>query len=160
MNKSRNRVYSNGEITIYWRAGECVHATLCYSELRSVFDPMRRPWVNAQGASTEKIKDIIERCPSEALTFRWNDDQRNLTETSKKLFKGNAETLFPKPEREPLTRITIRRNGPMVISGEFRMMDANGKELKQMRMVSLCRCGASGSMPYCDGTHFKLGFKG
>ncbi|CDN33042.1 hypothetical protein BN938_2977 [Mucinivorans hirudinis] len=92
--KSRNRIYTNNEIVVFWRGGDCMHSTLCFSELREVFDPIKRPWVNLQGAPTKKILDIIERCPSTALTFRWVDEARNESETSHKLFKGNIETFL------------------------------------------------------------------
>lgn len=160
MNKSRNRVYTNGEIMILWRASECVHATLCYRELRSVFDPMNRPWVNPQGATTEQIKDIIERCPSKALTFRWNDPDRNLNETSPKLFMGDIDTEFPPAVVRAKASVNIRTNGPMVISGDFEVVGEDGKPIRRMQMMSLCRCGQSGNMPFCDGVHFKVGFKG
>lgn len=157
--KNRNRIYTNGEITIFWRAGECIHNTVCYTELRSVFDPMKRPWVNPNGASSKKIKEIIEKCPTMALTFKWNDESRNLKETSDKLFKGDAESLFAKPPVSQ-TCFAVRRNGPIVVSGNFTVMGEDGKPMRQMQMMSLCRCGASSNPPFCDGTHFKVGFQG
>lgn len=162
--KNRNRIYSNGEITIVWRAGECTHSTHCYTHLRSVFDPIKRPWVNANGAPTAEILNIIEDCPSLALTFFWNDESRNVTESSAKLFRGDVEQILgnkpvAKVEPEPITTVTIRPNGPIVISGEFNTIGANGKPMPKMQMLSLCRCGQSNNMPHCDGTHFKVGFK-
>lgn len=158
MSKSRNRIYTNGEITIYWRGSECVHATTCYVELREVFDPMKRPWVNPKGASSERIKDIIEKCPSQALMFKWNEQSRNQTETSPKLFKGKDEDYFDKPT-PPKTTLTIRLNGPIVTSGNFKVIDERGKDVRKMQTMSICRCGASSSQPFCDGTHFKIGFR-
>lgn len=163
MNTTRNRSYTNGEITIYWQGTECIHATICYRELREVFDPSKRPWITPTGASTARIKDIIERCPTQALTFRWNDQHRNETETSHKLFQGEVCSVFPDHTHQPKATITLRPNGPMVITGDFSLLQLqNNKEteLRKMEMVSLCRCGHSLNMPFCDGTHFKLGFKG
>jgi uncharacterized Fe-S cluster protein YjdI len=64
--------YSNGEITIVWRPKLCIHATDCYVDLPEVFAPEKRPWVNPHGASTARIIAQIERCPSGALSYRWN----------------------------------------------------------------------------------------
>lgn len=158
--KSRNRAYTNGEITILWRASECIHNTLCYRDLRSVFDPVKRPWVNPNGAPTDKILDIIERCPSLALTFRWNDPERNKTETSPKLFLGDMDKEFEPHESSKGAKVEIRPNGPLLISGDFTVIGSDGNPLQPTKLVSLCRCGKSGNMPYCDGTHFKIGFKG
>lgn len=169
--KNRNRSYTNGEIIIYWQGEKCTHSTLCYNRLRSVFDPIRRPWVNPNGASTKEILAVIEDCPSDALTFRWCDQSRNEGETSKKLFTGDLAKLFgqadpsattqtePTTVQIPQTKVDLRTNGPIVISGNFEVFDSSGVKLKEVQMISLCRCGASGNMPYCDGTHFKIGFR-
>lgn len=162
VNATRNRIYTNGEITIYWQGTECIHATICYRELREVFDPSARPWINPKGASTARIKDIIERCPTQALTFRWNDPARNETETSHKLFQGEVCKVFSDCDVKPKATITLRPNGPLIITGDFSLHQLQGSkttELRKMEMVSLCRCGYSANMPYCDGTHFKQGFK-
>lgn len=55
--------------------------------------------------------------------------------------------------------IKIRDNGPLLIDGEFRLVDANGQEVP-IKKTALCRCGGSTTKPFCDGTHSKIGFQG
>jgi CDGSH-type Zn-finger protein len=55
--------------------------------------------------------------------------------------------------------ITIRDNGPLVVDGEFRLVDAQGNEVPVLKKA-LCRCGGSTTKPFCDGTHSKIGFQG
>jgi CDGSH-type Zn-finger protein len=61
----------------------------------------------------------------------------------------------------PVT-ITIRKNGPYRVEGDFTLLDHEGKavEVTPGKPVSLCRCGASTKKPFCDGTHSKIGFIG
>lgn len=170
INSNRNRSYSNGEITVFWCARDCVHATTCYNSLRSVFDPLKRPWVNMGGAPTDQILEIIEKCPSKALTFRWNDEQKNQSETSSKLFVGNASDFInngahsvasseDSAQEACQASINIRPNGPIVVSGNFEVRNHRDAKMGSWKMVSICRCGRSGNLPHCDGTHFKIGFK-
>jgi len=66
-------------------------------------------------------------------------------------------------------KITVRPNGPYRVEapdGSIELVDANGSpydlstKLKEGRLAfSLCRCGASTTKPYCDGTHSKIGFQ-
>ncbi|MBI4265137.1 MAG: CDGSH iron-sulfur domain-containing protein [Acidobacteria bacterium] len=57
--------------------------------------------------------------------------------------------------------IRLRRNGPYVIeSEEVRIVDWNGAPYTVgRRPLALCRCGASRTKPFCDGTHSKIGFQ-
>lgn len=56
--------------------------------------------------------------------------------------------------------ITPYDHGPYVISGDVRVVDAQGNELKAPgQAIALCRCGASANKPWCDGTHSKVGFQ-
>ena len=51
-------------------------------------------------------------------------------------------------------QITIYPDGPMLVRGEVEILTADGSPLPQRRRtVALCRCGHSGLMPLCDGTH-------
>ena len=55
--------------------------------------------------------------------------------------------------------ITVRRNGPYVVSGAVEVRDADGNLYPAKEgTVALCRCGASTKKPFCDGTHSKIGF--
>ena len=55
--------------------------------------------------------------------------------------------------------ITIRENGPYLVDGEFKLVDAAGNEVP-LKKKALCRCGGSTTKPFCDGTHSKIGFQG
>ncbi|HEY5690447.1 MAG TPA: (4Fe-4S)-binding protein [Cyclobacteriaceae bacterium] len=65
--------YTNGEVTIVWQPAKCIHSMNCFKGLPQVFDPNKRPWANAEGASTEQIVNQIKKCPSGALSFEMND---------------------------------------------------------------------------------------
>lgn len=79
----------------------------------------------------------------------------------------------PTPRRYlPPDAVTIRcrRDGPLVVempTGEqfaglrLRVTDHNDLEFclpAGERAVALCRCGRSGSRPFCDGSHKTTGF--
>jgi CDGSH-type Zn-finger protein len=57
--------------------------------------------------------------------------------------------------------IRLRKNGPYVVEGDdVQIVDWNGAPYKgERRPVALCRCGASTTKPFCDGTHSKKGFQ-
>jgi CDGSH-type Zn-finger protein len=55
--------------------------------------------------------------------------------------------------------ITPYRDGPLIVRGNFRLVDQDGAEFDRgRRTIALCRCGKSGIKPFCDGTHKKGGF--
>jgi CDGSH-type Zn-finger protein len=60
-----------------------------------------------------------------------------------------------------MATIRIRRNGPYRVEGDdVIVVDWNGNEYKVDRLpIALCRCGASTTKPFCDGTHSKIGFQ-
>jgi CDGSH-type Zn-finger protein len=57
------------------------------------------------------------------------------------------------------TKITVKSNGSLKIEGDFEIVDNNGNVygLEGRDIISLCRCGQSKNMPFCDGSH-KNGF--
>jgi uncharacterized Fe-S cluster protein YjdI len=71
--KSVIKKYSNDDITVVWNPAKCIHSAICFKGLPQVFDPSKKPWVNIQGADTEKIIDQVNACPSGALSFLKNE---------------------------------------------------------------------------------------
>jgi len=58
------------------------------------------------------------------------------------------------------TSISTYENGPFLVTGSFRIVDAGGDEFAvEKETVALCRCGASTKKPFCDGTHSRVGFR-
>ena len=60
--------------------------------------------------------------------------------------------------------IKVSRTGAYIIEGDdmaqVRLVDADGNEISHAgrKKISLCRCGASSTKPFCDSTHTKIGF--
>lgn len=65
--------YTNGEVTVVWKPGICQHSRICWRGLPEVFDPNNKPWINIEGAGTERIVQQVKQCPSGALSFFMND---------------------------------------------------------------------------------------
>jgi CDGSH-type Zn-finger protein len=59
----------------------------------------------------------------------------------------------------PEVTIEVRRNGPLIVNGPVELKDADGKLYPVKERIVLCRCGASTTKPFCDGTHSKIGFQ-
>jgi len=64
--------YTNGEITIKWQPTLCKHAGVCVRALPQVYNPKSSPWISIENASTEALKEQINKCPSGALSFTVN----------------------------------------------------------------------------------------
>ena len=54
--------------------------------------------------------------------------------------------------------ISIRKNGPYIVQGPVTLKDPEGNDYAAADRIALCRCGASITKPFCDGTHSKAGF--
>ena len=79
---------------------------------------------------------------------------------------GDVSHSLPEPQdddadpgRRSGASITPYRDGPLIVRGDFRLLDQDGTEIDPGRdTVALCRCGKSGIKPFCDGTHKRSGF--
>jgi CDGSH-type Zn-finger protein len=56
--------------------------------------------------------------------------------------------------------VTACPHGPLLVRGDVEVLLASGEPApRRRRTVALCRCGASGIKPYCDGSHKAIGFR-
>lgn len=60
--------YTNGEITVVWESGKCIHSGNCVRNNPEVFQPKEKPWIKIDASTSEKILDTVNKCPSAALT--------------------------------------------------------------------------------------------
>lgn len=63
------KTYASDDLIIHWNPDLCMHDSNCYTNLLSVFNPDKRPWVNMNGASLDEIIRTINHCPSGALRY-------------------------------------------------------------------------------------------
>ena len=65
----------------------------------------------------------------------------------------------PVAENVPVS-VKIMIDGPIVLKGDFIFINEGTNRNVKEGIISICRCGASDHMPYCDGRHRKVGFIG
>lgn len=134
--------YSNGEVTITWEPHKCIHSGNCVRGLGKVFDTRRRPWIDQYAASTEEIVNQIQKCPSGALGYYFEEEKETTTDSTK-------EQL-----------VEVIPNGPLMIYGNLKVQLPDGSSKNQHKISAFCRCGGSQNKPFCDGTHKKINFQG
>ncbi len=76
----KTHTYTNGEVTIVWKPGLCIHSKRCWHGLPAVFKPGERPWIHPEGATTAGIIAQVGQCPSGALSIRVNEAGTERTE--------------------------------------------------------------------------------
>lgn len=149
---SKDRQYTNGEITVFWKPALCDHSTICFRKLPKVFNPIERPWVNINAEPTDKIIEIVDLCPTGALFYKRNKDLLNENQ------KNETAKESVKNDNENVTILTVLKDGPLRIKGNFKIIGIDGNTLDINGNATICRCGASARKPFCDGNHRKINY--
>lgn len=63
------RRYTRDGAAVTFEAAICEHAGECVRGLPEVFDTAKRPWIQPEHATVDRIETVIDRCPSLALKF-------------------------------------------------------------------------------------------
>ena len=132
------REYSSDGITGTYDAKRCIHAAECVHGVPEVFDPERKPWINAGKGAPSEIAETVLKCPTGALHFERHDG-------------GKSEAV---PDRNSAS---IAANGPLYFEGNLTLTLPDGSALRETR-AALCRCGSSQNKPFCDNTHLETKF--
>jgi uncharacterized Fe-S cluster protein YjdI len=136
--------YKNSEITVVWKPYLCNHSAVCLKGLPSVFDTFSRPWIKMDAASTEKIKEVVDECPTRAISWYANSEGKMQKDESSNEISDKTTT------------VTLIKDGPVLISGSFILINENNEPVPTEDKISICRCGKSTRLPFCDGSHKKL----
>ena len=129
--------YRGKEILVHFNPAFCSHNGACLRMLPKVFNQGHNPWVDPDGASVDKIVDAIKHCPSGALSYT--------------LEKERIWRIAQSP-----LKIRTVKYGPLEVSGAVKLIDGEKGDLKIEcpDHFTLCRCGLSAHIPFCDGGHF------
>jgi len=131
------QAYRGKRITIHDNRAICAHSGVCTDNLPAVFRLGQEPWIGADGADADAVMALVQRCPSGALGY----------------------SIDGAPATRELNQclITASKNGPYYVSGPVALA-ADGAQPRFPERYALCRCGASKNKPFCDGTHWAMGF--
>lgn len=123
------------KVTIAFEAHRCIHSRYCVLTRPDVFVPnVQGEWIHPDAASVEAVTALAHNCPSGAITYQRHDGG-------------------PQEEAPVVNLIRVRENGPLAFHAELAI---EGQE-PRLR-ATLCRCGASKSKPFCDGSHNAIAF--
>ena len=120
----------------------CAFARFC--------DPGGKVWsligrTDAPGARDLVIREVAH-CPSGRLVLR--------DKTTGKVHEPELAPSIGLVE-DPV----IGCSGPLWVRGGIRVESADGKAYEIRNRVTLCRCGASTNMPFCNGSHASVRFQ-
>jgi CDGSH-type Zn-finger protein/uncharacterized Fe-S cluster protein YjdI len=63
------------------------------------------------------------------------------------------------PTRDGPLEVTPLVDGPLQVRGNMEIISGTGRVVARVESARLCRCGGSGTKPFCDGSHARIGFK-
>ena len=130
--------YQGDRAEVDWDGRLCIHIGECGRAKGDLFVTGRKPWCRPDLASDDEVVEVVERCPTGALTYRRED--------------GDGERI---PETNS---VVVSNNGPLYVRGQLEI-DGAADDMPGVRFrAALCRCGDSKNKPFCDNSHETKGF--
>lgn len=122
---------------VTWDGRLCNHVAECGRAENDLFQGGRKPWCQPDLVTIDEVVEVVERCPTGALTYT---------------IEGTAETP------DETNTVVIANNGPLYFRGELEIDGALADAPGLSTRAALCRCGQSKNKPYCDNSHEPAGF--
>ncbi len=120
----------------------CAFARFC--------DPGGKIWALIERTDRPEVRELVVReaahCPSGRLVLR-EKATGQVTEPSLPPSIGVVE--------DPV----LGCSGPLWVRGGIRVESADGKPYERRNRLTLCRCGASTNLPFCNGSHASIRFQ-
>lgn len=130
--------FQGAEIAVQWDGRLCLQLGECGRAVGELFMDGREPWCIPDAACTAEVREVVERCPSGALSYR---DPSGV------------------PELAPVDNtVTVSPRGPLFVTGDLAIAGAPPDMPGVACRAALCRCGASENKPFCDNSHLGMGF--
>ena len=120
----------------------CALARFCHGEHGMTWDLIEKS--DNPDYKEEAIK-TANQCPAGRLTA---------VEKSGKLIEPEYE-----PAIEILQDVEKKVSGPIAVKGNIPLQGADGHMYELRNRYTLCRCGESKDMPFCDCTHVHIKFR-
>ena len=134
--QDKNFTYPGADATVRWAGDLCIHVGECGRSVGALFEGGRTPWCQPDMTTLEDTVNVVERCPTGALTYERTDGV--------------------KEQAAATNTVVVANNGPLYLTGE---LDIAGADQPGVAFrAALCRCGASENKPFCDNSHEKSGF--
>lgn len=122
-------------IEIQYEGRRCIHSRFCVTWTPSVFlANVKGPWIHPDTMPVERVVEVAHACPSGAIRYTRLD--------------GGQDEQAP-----PVNLASVRESGPYAFRAEL-VIDGQPAGFR----ATLCRCGASKSKPFCDGSHHDVNF--
>lgn len=125
------KTYTGEQIVVTFDSTRCLHAAECVHGAPEVFDTGRKPWVLPDAADADHVAEVVRRCPSGALHYRF--------------VERDELEVAPVP---PI--LTARADEPLWVHGRFSIVTDD--EDRAETRAAFCRCGQTANRPYCDAS--------
>ncbi len=120
----------------------CAFARFC--------DPGGKIWSVIEETDDPKMRELAIReanhCPAGRLVVH---DRKTGKEIEKELSPAIGVVEDP----------ALGVSGPLWVRGGITIESHDGKPYEKRNRVTLCRCGASSNMPFCNGSHASIKFR-
>lgn len=132
----RAKVLPGTGVTMSDDESVCEHAGFCATKNQNVWNMIGR---TQDTDVRSQLMAMVERCPSGRLTYDVPG-------------AGSVEPELPQA-------VNVVDDGPLAVTGMVTVVRADHKAFETRNRMTLCRCGASGIKPLCDGSHARIGWK-
>ena len=133
MSEKSRHSYRGAAVEVTWDQRLCIHVGECTRARGAIFVSGRKPWCDPDVAEAAEVAEVVERCPSGALTYRSDG--------------------LPAEAPPSDNTIVVANNGPLSAHGDLHI-DGAPDDMPGVRLrATLCRCGQSANKPFCDNSH-------
>jgi CDGSH-type Zn-finger protein/uncharacterized Fe-S cluster protein YjdI len=128
------------DIDVHFDKSLCIGVAECGRASGDLFQKGRSPWCMPDASTPAEAREIVERCPSGALSY-----------TDK--VGGTAEQVPAE------NCVTVVSDGPLYATGDLHIEGAPEEKPGLKTRAALCRCGQSKNKPFCDNSHRDSNFR-